>query len=393
MFKQTPRLGDKMLERHTVRSAEDRTSRRAPTISCSRRPTRTASIYGEYEGPRDEIEPVHQGAACIHLVGTAILAGAGLALAAGVRRMRESCADSPSSGLPAASSRRAEPRPRYASTHDCMSEKADSRGLRRRAARRVGRQANIWLSRRRHQWRHGRAATCRRRVRLRAGRARGARRAHGDARTRSSPARSASVSRPAGRARSICSTDCTTPSSITRRSSRSSASRTRRPRWRRAAGDRSCAAARGRRQRTSRGRDARAGAARGRPRDAHRRSASEPCCCIILPNDVQRKDAVQSPPHEHGMHAFGNRLHAAPRMLPRDEELRARRRSAQRGEEGRDARRRGRARRRRTRSSSVAELLGAGVAKALLGKAGAARRSAVRHRIGRMARHARRAIA
>ena len=81
------------------------------------------------------------------------------------------------------------------------------------------------------------------------------------------------------------------------------------------------------------------------------------------------------------------RLRGAARRAA-ERRARPRRRDPERGREGRDPRRPGRARRRATRSSSVAELLGAGVAKALLGTRGAAGRPAVRDRLDRPARHA-----
>jgi pyruvate dehydrogenase (quinone) len=89
--------------------------------------------------------------------------------------------------------------------------------------------------------------------------------------------------------------------------------------------------------------------------------------CIILPHDVQGEPAVESPPHEHG------RLHSAPgysppRVLPTDADLR-------RAAEVLNAGKRvailvgAGALGATDRVIEVAEFLGAGVAKALLGKA------------------------
>ena len=75
------------------------------------------------------------------------------------------------------------------------------------------------------------------------------------------------------------------------------------------------------------------------------------------------------PPREHGTVHTGVGL-PPPRVIPPDDDLRARRRDPQRGDEGRDAgraRARSHAARRGRRRS--ADVLGAGVAKALLGKA------------------------
>ncbi len=108
--------------------------------------------------------------------------------------------------------------------------------------------------------------------------------------------------------------------------------------------------------------------------------------CVIVPNDVQELEAVEAPPRAHGtVHSGIGYVSAA--LVPHDEDLRARRATCSTP-----------ARRSRcwsaparsappTRSLEVADLLGAGVAKALLGKAVAARRPAVRHRLDRPARH------
>ena len=67
--------------------------------------------------------------------------------------------------------------------------------------------------------------------------------------------------------------------------------------------------------------------------------------CVIIPNDVQEMDAVPTPPHAHGTVHSGVG-YSAPRVIPTDADL-------DRADE----------------VLEVADLLGAGVAKALLGKA------------------------
>ena len=90
--------------------------------------------------------------------------------------------------------------------------------------------------------------------------------------------------------------------------------------------------------------------------------------CVIVPNDLDFEARSRRRPRAHGtIHSAVG--YAAPRVVPADAELRARGRDPERGRAGRDARRRGRARRPPTRSSRSPTLLGAGVAKALLGKA------------------------
>ena len=193
------------------------------------------------------------------------------------------------------------------------------------------------------------------------------------------------------RARSTCSTGSTTPSSTTSRSSRSSASR-------RAsslggelpAGGRPAS----RCSRTSRASTCRwrrhpaQVRAPRRPRGADRARASARSTCVIVPNDLAGAEAVEEPPRAHGTVHSGVG-YTRPRVVP------ARRRTCARaaeilnaGETRRDPRRA------RARSAptdeviEVAELLGAGVAKALLGKRRAARRPALRDRLDRPARHA-----
>lgn len=89
--------------------------------------------------------------------------------------------------------------------------------------------------------------------------------------------------------------------------------------------------------------------------------------CVIVPNDVQEMDAVESPPKKHGA-VFTGVGHASARMLPSDDDLR---RAAEVLNEGKKvamligAGAMGAA----EEVKAVAELLGAGVAKALLGRA------------------------
>ena len=104
-------------------------------------------------------------------------------------------------------------------------------------------------------------------------------------------------------------------------------------------------------------------AMRDRAGDAARRPA------IIVPNDVQEAP-YEEPPRAHGVGALVARLRAAPRVVP------ARRRRCARAAEVLNAGERvamligqGAMRRRAPRSIEVAELLGAGVAKALNGRA------------------------
>ena len=89
--------------------------------------------------------------------------------------------------------------------------------------------------------------------------------------------------------------------------------------------------------------------------------------CIIVPNDVQTMDAVTEPPHEHGTVHSGVGL-ARPRVLPQDDDLRRAAAILNGGE--RVAMLVGAGALGATREvMAVAETLGAGVAKALLGQA------------------------
>ena len=89
--------------------------------------------------------------------------------------------------------------------------------------------------------------------------------------------------------------------------------------------------------------------------------------CIIVPNDVQELDAVETPPHKHGTVHSGVG-YAAPRVVPADEDLRHAAAVLNAGE--RVAMLIGAGALGAEREViEVAEVLGAGVAKALLGKA------------------------
>ena len=89
--------------------------------------------------------------------------------------------------------------------------------------------------------------------------------------------------------------------------------------------------------------------------------------CIILPNDLAEEEAVLEPPHRHGTIHSGIGYHA-PVVVPREEDLRRAADILNAGERvailvGQGAMGAGR------EVMDVADLLGAGVAKALLGKA------------------------
>jgi pyruvate dehydrogenase (quinone) len=95
--------------------------------------------------------------------------------------------------------------------------------------------------------------------------------------------------------------------------------------------------------------------------------AERTCTAIIIPNDVQEADAVPQPPHVHGT-VHSSPGYRAPRVLPRDEELSRAAEVLNAGERvamlvGRGALGAS------SQVAAVAEVLGAGVAKALLGKA------------------------
>ena len=89
--------------------------------------------------------------------------------------------------------------------------------------------------------------------------------------------------------------------------------------------------------------------------------------CVIVPKDLQEAAAVEAPPHEHDtVHSSAG--FSPPRVVPERRRAEARRRRPQRGQAGGDARRR----RRRGAADEILlsqDLLGAGVAKALLGRA------------------------
>src|SRR5690242_10246817 len=87
---------------------------------------------------------------------------------------------------------------------------------------------------------------------------------------------------------------------------------------------------------------------------------------LIIPNDVQEEKAVESPPREHGA-VYSSIGYSPPRVLPHDEQLEQAARILNEGKKiamlvGQGARGA------RDELIETAELLGAGVAKALLGK-------------------------
>ena len=91
--------------------------------------------------------------------------------------------------------------------------------------------------------------------------------------------------------------------------------------------------------------------------------------CVIVPNDLQEADAVEEPPRAHGtLHSGIGDGHRPPRVLPQDSDLQHAAEILNAGERvailvGQGALNAGR------EVADVAELLGAGAAKALLGKA------------------------
>jgi pyruvate dehydrogenase (quinone) len=89
-------------------------------------------------------------------------------------------------------------------------------------------------------------------------------------------------------------------------------------------------------------------------------------CTLIVPNDVQEEKAVESPPREHGA-VFSSVGYTRPRVLPRDEDLEDAARILNQGEKVAMLVGQGAAGA-RDELIETAELLGAGVAKALLGK-------------------------
>jgi pyruvate dehydrogenase (quinone) len=96
-------------------------------------------------------------------------------------------------------------------------------------------------------------------------------------------------------------------------------------------------------------------------------AAERTVTCIIIPNDVQEMEAVETPPRKHGS-VFTGIGYSAPRVLPRDEDLR--RAAEVLNEGGRVAMLIGQgALGAAEEVAQTADVLGAGVAKALLGKA------------------------
>ena len=233
---------------------------------------------------------------------------------------------------------------------------------------RVGGGHGVRLPRRRHQRDPRRLRAGRQRAAVHPGPARGDGRLRGRRATPSSPAGSGSAWPPPVRARSTCSTACTTPSSTTSRSWRSSARPTA-ARWAAPTSRRSTCS---RCSRTSPASTSQmvtvpeqlpnvldrairiALAERHRPR-----SSSRPTC---------RSWTTRRPTHAFKHGALQPRASPGRRPSARRRRRTARRRPAQRRREGGDAGRPGRARRRAPRCEQVADLLGAGVAKALLGK-------------------------
>jgi pyruvate dehydrogenase (quinone) len=89
--------------------------------------------------------------------------------------------------------------------------------------------------------------------------------------------------------------------------------------------------------------------------------------CVILPNDVQEMDAVEAPPHEHGtVHSSAG--FAAPRVIPPEAELQRAAQILNAGERVAILVGAG-AMGAQPQVLEIAERLGAGIAKALLGKA------------------------
>jgi len=89
-------------------------------------------------------------------------------------------------------------------------------------------------------------------------------------------------------------------------------------------------------------------------------------CTLILPNDVQEEKAVESPPREHGA-VFSSVGYTRPRVLPHEEQLENAARILNEGKKVAMLVGQGAAGA-RDELIETAELLGAGVAKALLGK-------------------------
>jgi pyruvate dehydrogenase (quinone) len=98
--------------------------------------------------------------------------------------------------------------------------------------------------------------------------------------------------------------------------------------------------------------------------------AERSVACVIVPTDVQEADAVPEPPHAHGT-VHSSVGYSAPRVVPRDDDLRRAAEILNQGERvailvGQGALHAG------DEVVATAERLGAGVAKALLGKAAVA---------------------
>jgi len=89
--------------------------------------------------------------------------------------------------------------------------------------------------------------------------------------------------------------------------------------------------------------------------------------CIIIPNDIQEMEAVEAPPHKHGTIHSGVG-YSSPRVVPKEADLRRAAEALNAGEKVAMLVGAG-ALRAQDEVIDVAETLGAGVAKALLGKA------------------------
>ena len=108
--------------------------------------------------------------------------------------------------------------------------------------------------------------------------------------------------------------------------------------------------------------------------------------CVVVPNDVQEMDAVESPPREHG-NVYSGIGYATAHPQPSDDELRAAAKILNAGEKvavlvGAGALQAG------DEVARLADILGCGVAKALLGKAVLPDDLPLRYRFDRPARHA-----
>ena len=228
--------------------------------------------------------------------------------------------------------------------------------------------------------------------RLRAGAARRNGRVHGVRAFANSPAKSASVSPLPGRARSICSTASTTRRWITSRSSRSSDNR----RARRMGGDYQQEV-----DLISLFKDVAHEYVHMASTPAQMRhlvdrairiaQAERTVTCIIIPNDVQELEAVETPPRKHGTVHSGIGYTGRRASFPKDARSAPRRGGSQRRQESGHAGRRRRAAARPTKSSRSPTFSAPASPKRLLGKAVVPDDLPFVHRLDRSARHASRA--